>query len=422
MEDLNKLEFSEDVQDIITAVPNWMIRWGISLILVILLGVIFFSSIIRYPDVVKVRLKVSSLNIPKAIVAKKSGKLAVLSVTDGHFVKKDQILGFFETNANPESVLLVREVLKKIEHSFLHNFPLPKLPSTLNLGEIQSAYQVFHLDYLKYESTITGGYYSKRIQFIQKDLANIKLLRKQISSQKAIQKLELNNNKSNYLAYRKLFEKNVISRNEFFEEENKYLASKHPMQQTEISETNNQSAYNEKEQSLLEINHTIAEERSQFLQSLKKLESEIDAWMSTNALISPETGKLTFAGIIQRNQNVAQNQEVFIVNAGNTSFFGEVQIPQYNMGMIRKGQKTLIKLHSFPYEEFGMLNGHISSISDAAYKDSIFFANIDFEKIETKQQRIILKSGMMADAEIITNNTSLLMKLLKNANKIFFSH
>ena len=133
--------------------------------------------------------------------------------------------------------------------------------------------------------------------------------------------------------------------------------------------------------------------------------------------------RLGYAGILQENQNVSINQELFIVNPGNTNFFGEVQIPQYNMGKVKLGQRTLIKLRSYPFEEYGIINGKISYITDVALKDSVFIAKIDFGKFEQKNPAnpIVLKPGMVADAEIITKESSLLQRFVRNITKMLNS-
>jgi hypothetical protein len=44
---------NEQVEDLFSKMPNWITRWGISLILFILLFVILASNFITYPDVIK---------------------------------------------------------------------------------------------------------------------------------------------------------------------------------------------------------------------------------------------------------------------------------------------------------------------------------------------------------------------------------
>lgn len=65
-----KIRHSDDMQDIITVPPGWLLRWGITLFFGILVMIVSLSAFIKYPDIVKTQLKVSSIDAPKSIVAK----------------------------------------------------------------------------------------------------------------------------------------------------------------------------------------------------------------------------------------------------------------------------------------------------------------------------------------------------------------
>ncbi|MEJ5995681.1 HlyD family efflux transporter periplasmic adaptor subunit [Pedobacter sp. Du54] len=212
----------------------------------------------------------------------------------------------------------------------------------------------------------------------------------------------------------------LVSRSEFAQQENKYLSAKYPLQQSETAILTNITNYNAKEKEVLELENTIAEQQSKFVQALNKFITETDEWIMKYILRSPSDGRLSYAGIIQENQNVVSNQEIFVVNPGNIDFFGEVQIPQYNMGKIRVGEKTLVKMKSYPFEQYGLIRGTLSHLSDVAYKDSVFIAKVRFDLFENKdpQRKIVLKNGMHADAEIITENSSLLQRFFRNVTKI----
>jgi HlyD family secretion protein len=62
---------------------------------------------------------------------------------------------------------------------------------------------------------------------------------------------------------------------------------------------------------------------------------------------------------------------VFYVNPGNEAFFGEMTITQNNMGKVKEGQEVLVKLRSYPFEEYGMIRGKIKYIAEVPYKDSV---------------------------------------------------
>ncbi|HEX3383550.1 MAG TPA: biotin/lipoyl-binding protein, partial [Mucilaginibacter sp.] len=95
----------DDMQDIITKVPSWLLRWGISLFFFILVLIIGLSAFIRYPDMVQANLKITSPNSPKPVVAKIQGKLVGLLVKQNDNVAAGQPLGYIESTADHAQVL-----------------------------------------------------------------------------------------------------------------------------------------------------------------------------------------------------------------------------------------------------------------------------------------------------------------------------
>jgi multidrug resistance efflux pump len=414
---------SEEVNEIITAVPSWILRRGILLILIMLLFIILLSAFIHYPDVVKTTLKVNSLNSPKGVIAHQSGKLIKIIVKENEQVKANQALAFIESTANHTDVIKLAENLKKLQQQLINS----SINSTnyfeatgLNYGELQPSYQSFYQEYLQFLNTQNGGFYLAQKAYLQRDLIEIQKLKTQIHQQEQIQEKEYANAEEEYEAYKKLKNKNVISNNEFKQQENKYLASKYPLQQTATALLTNNSTYLAKQKEIATLENTIMEQQAKFRQALNSMITETESWLLKYVIFSPIAGRVGYVGILQESQNVVLNQELFMVNPGNTNFFGEVQIPQYNMGKVNVGQRTLIKLRSYPFEEYGIVNGKISFITEVALKDSVFTAKIDFGKFEQKnpEHPIILKPGMVADAEIITRESSLLQRFLRNMTKM----
>jgi multidrug resistance efflux pump len=416
---------SEEVQEIITAVPSWILRGGISIIFLVLLSIVALSAFIDYPDIVKTNLKINSLNAPKSVFAKQTGKIMSLLVKEGDYVKQGSPLAFMESTASHRDVMHLRQILELIGGS-LDKQEIYKQGSlkSLNLGELQTVYQNFHLQYLLFVSTQRGGYYLNRKAYLERDLQEIVKLKEQIVLQQEIQKREFKNIYDEYEAYKKLKNKGVISKSEFIAQENKYLSGNYPLQQSVTALLNNSSTYAQKQKEILELDHTIQDERAKFVQGLNNMITQTDAWLNQYVLRAPVSGLVSFAGIVQENQTVNGNQEIFMINPENADFFGEVQIPQYNMGKVRVGQHALIKMRSYPFEQFGMIRGRISYISDVAFKDSVFTAKITLDHFENKDPhyKMILKNGMRADAEIITQKSSLLQRLLRSITKMLNSN
>jgi len=418
-----EVRHTEDMQDIITAVPGWLLRWGITIFFLILVLIVTLASFIKYPDIVKAQLKIESPNSPKAVVAKISGKLTSLLVHDNQQVSKDQSLAYIESTANHDEVLKLLSQIKDWQKQLFNNtaagIPL-NTSLNLHLGELQASYQTFYQSYLNYKSAIANGFYLKKKTYLQKDLVDIANQKTQLEAQKSLQQRDLSLATDEYDIHKKLAQQKVESPIELKQNESKYLSRKSPLIQTESALITSNNNYSAKQKELLELENTIVEEKSKFFQSLNSMISDMEVWKSKYVLSASQTGKISFAGIIQENQVLSSNQEVFYINPGNEQFFGEINIPQVSMGKVNEGQQVLIKMRSYPYEENGMLRGRISHIADVPYKDSIFVAQvtINIKNTSDLKKPIHLKTGMSADAEIITQDATILSRISRNILKL----
>jgi hypothetical protein len=170
----------------------------------------------------------------------------------------------------------------------------------------------------------------------------------------------------------------------------------------------------------MELDNQVQEEKSKFSQALNSLISQAEDWKSKYILTASQAGRVTFAGIIQRNQVITAGQDIFYINAGNEQFFGEMNIPQDNLGKVKEGQEVLVKLRSYPFEEYGMLRGkypiYLMCLTRIAYSfQGLFSCQI---RISDLKKPVHLKQGMMADAEIITQDATILQRLTRNIVKV----
>ena len=340
-----------------------------------------------------------------------------LLVTENETVKAGQPLAYLESTANHAKVLTLLTNLKELQRDVLQNKPfndrLFNEADNIQFGELQSAYQTFFQEYLAYKSSINNGFLVKKKAYLQKDLTYLAKQQDQLNAEKTIQQKDFSLAGEEYEMHKKLTQQKVETSAELRQEESKYLAKKSPLLQTEseiITGDNNLAA---KQKEILELNNQVEEEKAKFLQSLNSLISMAEDWKSKYVLTASQPGKLSYSGIVQENEVLAPNQEVFYINPGNEQFFGEMAISQDNMGKVKEGQQVLVKLKSYPFEEYGMIRGRIKYIAEVPYKDSVFMSKVDF-KIKNSsdlKKPIHLKQGMMADAEIITQNATILQRL-----------
>ncbi len=416
---------TDDMQDIITTVPSWILRWGITLFFAILVLIVSLSTFIRYPDVVNASLTISSPNSPKPVVSKIQGRLVKLLVKENETVSVGQPLAYMESTANHESVLRLLSNLKELQKNTLENKPaniilFNQADNTSQYGELQSAYQAFSQEYLLYKSSTVNGFDLKKRTYLQKDLADINKQEQQLNAQKRVEQKDFKLASDEYEMHKKLANEKVETPAELRQEESKYLAKQSPLIQTESAIITSNNNYSAKQKEILELDNQIDQERLKFIQALNSLISQAEDWKSKYILIASQNGKLTFANIVQENEVLNANQEVFYINPGNEQFFGEMSIPQNSMGKVKEGQQVLIKLRSYPFEEYGMLKGRIEFISDVPYKDSVFMSRVDFKIRTTSDMKrpINLKQGMMADAEIVTQDATIFQRISRNIIKV----
>lgn len=96
----------------------------------------------------------------------------------------------------------------------------------------------------------------------------------------------------------------------------------------------------------------------------------------------------------------------------------EVLIPSYNFSKVKTGQEVIIKFRAYPFEQFGSVTGRIASINTTA-TDSGFLAKVILPKgLHTSyNRRLQYQKGLLAQAEIIIENKSLLERLYANLKK-----
>ncbi|MBB5634436.1 hypothetical protein HDE68_000321 [Pedobacter cryoconitis] len=96
-------------------------------------------------------------------------------------------------------------------------------------------------------------------------------------------------------------------------------------------------------------------------------------------------------------------------------FYGEMSVPESKLAKVKEGQKVLIKFRRYPFETYGMVTGRIKSIDQIPQDDSTFISRVDFST--DLPGRIQLKKGMMADAEIIIQDVSVMQRFSRSIFK-----
>jgi len=417
---------SEEVQDILTKVPHWMIRWGTVLIFVIILILFFISYFVKYPDVVNTEIVITTNIPPEKIVSKSSGRIEVILVKDKAIITKDAILAIIENTANYKDVFLLKNIVNAYDvNTPKKDFPFTTLKNS-QLGEIENAYAIFQKDYqtnelnkeLKPFATESRAKASENIQI--KERLDI------LQQQKTINESELQLQKNEMTRFETLFNKGIISTQEMEAKKLSYLQAQKNYKSllTSISQLKSSLIDNTKSAKNSQINGTKEEVNlgRNMAQSFYQLKKSIKDWELAYTLRSSVSGVITFLQVWTENQTINVGDNVFsIIPKTGSGFVGKVKAPALNSGKIKVGQKVNIRLVNFPDREFGVLKGKIQNISLVPDKDGNLLLDVALPNgLETSyKKKIFFQQEMKGSAEIITDDLRLIERILYQFKNIF---
>jgi multidrug resistance efflux pump len=417
---------SEEVQDILTKVPHWMIRWGTILIFIIICMLFFVSWFIKYPDVVNTEIVITTNIPPEKIVSKSSGRIEAILVKDKSIVSKNKTLAIIENTANYQDVFL----LKKIVDAYNINNPQKAFPFALlkntQLGEIESAFAVFQKDYQaeQLNNDLQPFEVENRAQVSEK--VQIKERLEILQQQKVINESELQLQKNDVARFETLFNKGIISAQEMETKKLSYLQAQKSYKSllSSISQLRSSLIDNSKLSQNSQISGTKEEVTlgRNMAQSFYQLKKVIRDWELAYTLKTSVSGVVTFLQVWTENQTINVGDNVFsIIPDTKNGFVGKVKAPALNSGKIKVGQTVNIRLANFPDREFGVLKGKIRNISLIPDKDGNLLLDVALPNgLRTSyKKQIVFQQEMKGSAEIVTEDLRLLERILYQFKSIF---
>ena len=87
-------------------------------------------------------------------------------------------------------------------------------------------------------------------------------------------------------------------------------------------------------------------------------------------------------------------------------------IPQSFVSKINPGERVLIKLDAYPYEHYGVVKGTVKRLLTIIKYKGEFSIEVQINTSSvSKNPSIVLRSGMLANAEVITQNISIFQRI-----------
>ena len=167
----------------------------------------------------------------------------------------------------------------------------------------------------------------------------------------------------------------------------------------------------------------------------KKLVSNKEVMIQENNIIEEEMKKYEEESEkIIKSESAGTISELYFKNTGeyiresdllctivpiDSPLYMDIIVANKDIGLIEKDMEIKYKFEAFPYKEYGILKGKVSTISPSAVEDKTLGfvyhvqGTLDKAHYEIKEKNYAIKAGMTAVAELVTERKSIFALLFK---------
>lgn len=133
----------------------------------------------------------------------------------------------------------------------------------------------------------------------------------------------------------------------------------------------------------------------------KTLHAQIEEWKGNYLILAPINGTVSLFKELNKGDYLSAGSYLLtMLPLGNQELFAYGNFSVAKAGKLKENNKVIIKLHAFPYREYGAVDGLIEKISDFPIKE-MYSVKIRLpNKLETGyDKKIIFKQRLSGDAE-----------------------
>lgn len=421
MEDREYIELrAEEVQEILGTPPSWLVRWGSVVIFFCLAVMAGVSALVRYPDVVRERIEITTAIRPVDVVAQTDGYLEKLFIKDNDRVAQNAVLGLLQSTTKYDDILQLERLLKRWQQLPSDSLVGLEPPRGLFLGDLQAEYAALlqQIDKVKFgkknqqESSLrnesAGG---AQISRLQQGIANDKRSMIRLQGQLVTAK-EL------YQAQKSLYNEGIISRVALEGEKQKVAAIEREIEQLEDGVFQKENQIIGLQKNIGDVQYTVSEQQAgnsgALVAYINALQGSIARWKQAYLLIAPIAGNASLNSNFFAERQFVKNGEVVLtlVPPSSDTLFGRMSLPIGGSGKVEANQRVIIKLDNYPYHEYGTVEGEVLSKS-LVPRDNAYRVQVLLKKgLRSSYGRdLTFQQQLQGNAEIVTDEKSFLRRI-----------
>lgn len=423
MPEINKHEIrSEEMQEVMSAIPGSFLKWGLFLFFAIIAILIAGSWFVKKPEVVIVPVVITTQDPPVSLVSQYGGRIEKFLAEEGSSIEKDSVVAIIGNTSDFSSVKRLCSFLSEFNATadWITTVKIKTIPQIIILGEIQGDYTRFEKAWKQLKDYLEQAYIPTKIIFLEEQIRRKTEYNNELQRQKELLTEDIKLAKAGFTRDSLFFVKNSfsISPLEYDQSRQAYIQKLYSFSVFNASLKNNESDFLRMKETQLDLQVQYEKEVQQLLlsldESLQALRTSIKIWEEKYLIKSPISGKITLTRFRNENQVIKAGEILATVIPYNPAdVVARAIIPASGFGKVEKGQEVNIKLSGFPYMQYGVLKGRISSFSQVPGEEG-FIADITLTEgmTSTYSEKIKFIHQMNGTAEIITEESRLIFKLI----------
>lgn len=423
MKNENNIEvLNEEIQEILGTTPGWIIRFGNLIFLIVIVVLIWLSYWIQYPDVVVSEIIVSFNDPPTKLISTKSGYLNKLHAVNNQKVKKGQLLISYNSEANYKDVLFLYEKLLLVKQTDQSSILSLSFTDNYSIGELQKYLYQFLDKQKQYSLRVKGisevtnkSDKQKQISSLENGIEYSTVLKDNLAIQIENTQIQLKNEEA-------MVKMDKLSQSELNKTRDKLTVLSSNLNATEAEIKDKQFKISNLKSDLVNLSVSSEKGREVALSEMNaafvQFKSIVSQWISSHLIISPTDGTVQFTNKFLKSGQYVNKDEplLIIIQPQSNKMKGIMNVPFNESGNIKRNQKVLVRLNSYPASKYGIIQGKVASSSSIALEENgklVSPVTIYFENgiVTNTGYKVSTKKELSGMARIITQNKRFIQRI-----------
>lgn len=399
--------------------PPWFIEWGNTILLGMLLMLAGISSFVRYPDIMRATVIVTGTERTADVVAIAGGRVMIL-VREGDEVADGACLAVIDGPVRFEDVRAAKSAAQQAVD--VARFVPPPLQAQ-SLGELEPAYARLLSAHAEWLKSSDGAWQSRKLGELQAQIADQNEVQRTQEAQAKLLAAEVETYRADYQRMTNLHAQRLLSDTDLDAARARLSAAEQRLETARGSAVTGRMRSAEAQQALAEATRDFHLGRTQatleFDESRRALLAAIAAWEQRYALIAPAAGRVTFHAAWNSGQIVKPGDALFTIVPREHSISARAFLPRAGAAKVRAGQRAIVKLDDYPFDEYGGLRAVVSDVAPVA-RDDRYAVTLRFpEGFRTSFNRTLdARAELRGTAEITTEDRTLFGRLFDRVRAI----